>query len=224
MKILVIDDHALIRQAMQGVLKKLKRSATILLASNYAQAMQIVSENANIDLILLDLTLPDRDGFAALSELRARHPAILVVVVSASQDPPNVMKALSLGAAGFIPKSAQGEVILNALRLVLSGGTYVPPEIFAEGELSNFLLTKSTDDRYSGVSEAIGLTKRQRDILALMMQGKNNKTICRMLRLSQSTVKTHISKIFKKLKVSSRTEAVVAINNMGGLHPGHEVQ
>ena len=220
MKILVVDDHALIRQAMQGVLKKLKRGAVILGAPNCAQALQVVSANPDIDLVLLDLTLPDRDGFVFLGELRERYPKLIIVVLSAVQDPTTVMKSLDLGASGFIPKSTKGEVIFNALRLVLSGGIYVPPEIFSQGELSNFLASKRGDTRSQHVLGTIGLTKRQLDICSLIMQGKNNKTIGRTLRLSQSTVKTHVSKILKKLKVSSRTEAVIVLGNMGAKAPG----
>src|SRR5262245_45025078 len=136
MKILVIDDHVLIRQAMQGVLKKLKRDALVLDAPDSTKAMEIIASHPDVGLILLDLTLPDRDGFSVLSELRERYPAASVVVLSAVQEPGNVMKALELGARGYIPKSAQSDVILNALRLVISGGTYVPPEILARTEVA----------------------------------------------------------------------------------------
>jgi DNA-binding NarL/FixJ family response regulator len=129
MKILVVDDHVLIRQAMHGMLKKLRRDVVVLEAANSEKAMQIIDDHPDVSLILLDLSLPDRDGFSVLADLRALYPAIAVVVVSAIQDPGNVMKALDLGALGYIPKSAQGDVILGALRLVISGGIYVPPEI-----------------------------------------------------------------------------------------------
>src|SRR5882762_9169711 len=136
MKILVVDDHALIREALRGVLKEVKGDAAVLEASDCRQAMQLIAEHADLSLILLDLTLPDRDGFSVLAELRERYPAVSIVVLSAVQDPANVMKALDLGALGYIPKSAQSDVILNALRLVISGGIYVPPEILAREGLS----------------------------------------------------------------------------------------
>jgi len=107
MKILVVDDHELIRKALHGVLKELKRDVIVLEAVDSRQAMQHLSEQADIGLILLDLSLPDRDGFSVLSELRERHPAISVVVLSARQDRDSVVKALDLGALGFIPKSGQ---------------------------------------------------------------------------------------------------------------------
>jgi DNA-binding NarL/FixJ family response regulator len=215
MKILVIDDHVLIRQAMQGVLKKLRRDAVVLEAPNYKQAMQVIANHPDISLILLDLTLPDRDGFSVLAELRERYPAVSIVVLSAVQDPANVIKALDMGALGFIPKSAQGDVILHALRLVISGGIYIPPEILVREELSNSALRQPGGDR-SRVSPAdVGLTDRQLDVLALVMQGKNNKTICRILNLAEPTVKNHVTAILRALKVSNRTEAVIAANQMG---------
>jgi DNA-binding NarL/FixJ family response regulator len=220
MKILVIDDHVLIRQAMQGVLKKVRRDAVLLEASSSKEAMQLIATQQDIDLILLDLTLPDRDGFSVFTELHARYPAVAIVVLSAAQEPANVMKALDLGARGFIPKSAQGDVIMNALRLIISGGTYVPPEIFAGGELSSTGMRQfATDQSQHQAPADIGLTDRQLDVLALMMQGKNNKTICRTLDLAQPTVKNHVTAILKALKVTSRTEAVIVANNLGWKFP-----
>src|ERR1044072_2128516 len=132
-KILGVDDHELIRHALHGVLKELKRDVTVVEAADSRQAMQHLSEQADVGLILLDLSLPDRDGFSVLSELRERRPAISVVVLSARQDRDSVVRALDLGAVGFISKSGQREVMLSALRLVFAGGIYIPPEILARG-------------------------------------------------------------------------------------------
>ena len=118
MKILVIDDHVLIREALRGVLKELSHDAVLFDASSCSQAMQIVSEHADIGLILLDLNLPDRDGFDVLAELREQYPTISVVVLSALQDRSVVIKALDWGASGYIPKSAKREVMISALKLV----------------------------------------------------------------------------------------------------------
>src|SRR5260370_15698878 len=121
-KILAVDDHALIREALRGFLKELKGDATVLEASSCSQAMQVIAEHPDLELILLDLNLPDRDGFSVLAELGERYPAISVVVLSAQQDRGSVVKALDLGALGFIPKSGQREVMLSALQFVLAGG------------------------------------------------------------------------------------------------------
>jgi DNA-binding NarL/FixJ family response regulator len=215
MKILVVDDHSLIREALHGVLKKLTRDAVVLEAANYAQTMEVIATNPDISLILLDLTLPDRDGFSMLAELRERNPAVSVVVLSAVQDRANVMKALELGAMGYIPKSARNEVMLSALQLIFAGGIYIPPEILGREHLSQTLPRPSERGRAIVSPADLGLTERQLDVLALMMQGKNNKSICRMLNLAEPTVKNHVTAILKALKVTNRTEAVIAVNELG---------
>src|SRR5262245_2138511 len=214
MKILVVDDHALIREALHGVLRKLTRDAVILEASNCAQTMEAVGIHPDISLILLDLNLPDRDVFSMLAELRERNPAVSIVVLSAAQDRANVMKALDFGAMGYIPKSARNEVMLSALQLVFAGGIYIPPEILAREHLSH-TAAPSGGGRAMVSPADLGLTDRQLDVLALMMQGRNNKSICRMLNLAEPTVKNHVTAILKALKVTNRTEAVIAVNELG---------
>lgn len=215
MKILVIDDHMLIRQAMAGVLKKLRRDAVLLEAPSAAEAMQRLAANADTELILLDLTLPDREGFAVLAELRERYPGAAVVVLSAEQDPGKVRQALDLGARGYIPKSAKADVIVNALRLVMSGSVYIPPEILSGGLSSLPQARYAAADNALASPEAAGLTERQIVVLALIMQGKSNKSICRELNLAEPTVKNHVTAILRALNVSSRTEAVITVNKLG---------
>ena len=200
---------------MHGMLRKLRRDAVVLEASSSEKAMRVIAEHPDVSLILLDLSLPDRDGFSVLAELRERFPAIAVVVVSAVHDPGNVRKALDLGALGYIPKSAQGDVILGALRLVLSGGIYVPPEILIRSGASPMAIENYQYGGMSDSSDYMGLTDRQLEVLGLMMQGKSNKTICRILELAEPTVKNHVTAILKTLNVTNRTEAVVAANNLG---------
>jgi DNA-binding NarL/FixJ family response regulator len=130
-EILVVDDQALIREALRGVLEEVKGDAAVLEASSWSQATQVIAEHPNLDLILLDLNLPDRDGFSVLTELGERYPAISVVVLSAQQDRDSVVRALDLGALGFVPKSGQREVMVSALHLVFAGGIYIPPQILA---------------------------------------------------------------------------------------------
>jgi len=207
----------LIREALRGVLKEVKGEATVLEASSCSQAMQVVAEHPNLDLILLDLNLPDRDGFSVLAELGERYPAISVVVLSAQQDRGSVVRALDLGALGFIPKSGQREVMLGALQLVFAGGIYIPPEILARDEPSSWQRDEEKlAARRPTVSPGdLGLTERQVDVLSLMMQGKSNKAICRVLNLAEPTVKNHVTAILKALEVSNRTEAVIAVSGLG---------
>jgi DNA-binding SARP family transcriptional activator/ActR/RegA family two-component response regulator len=129
MKVLITDDHALIREALHAVLKQLKHETVIFEASNGRQAMRIVEEHPDLSVVLLDINLPDRDGFSVLGELRERFPTVAVIILSALDDQDQVKRAFSLGALGFIPKTTEREVILNAIRLVLSGGIYIPSEI-----------------------------------------------------------------------------------------------
>lgn len=212
MKILLIDDHVLIREALQGIFKELRPDTTVLEAANCSQGMRLAEEHADLELILLDLNLPDGDGFNVLADLRELYPAVSIVVLSATNDRDKVMRALDLGAVGFIPKSTQRAVMLSGLQLVLSGGIYIPPEILAREELPSSPASKQFATSRSHVSPRdLGLTERQVEVLALMMQGKSNKAICRALHLSESTVKNHVAAILKALRVTNRTEAVMAI-------------
>jgi DNA-binding NarL/FixJ family response regulator len=221
MKILIVDDHALIRDALRGVLKKLKRGAVLLEASNSQQALKVVEGHADISLILLDLNLPDRDGLSLLAELRERYPAIAIVVMSALQDRTNVQNALDLGVVGYVPKSARREVMLSALQLVFAGGVYIPPEILAREETSLSVPTPRHKNRPTVSPSETGLSSRQLEVLALLMQGKSNKVICRMLNLAESSVKNHVTAILKALKVTNRTQAVIAANELGWRLPAN---
>jgi len=208
MKFLVVDDHALIRDALRGVLIALRADATVLEASSSRQALGIADGNTDIELVLLDLGLPDASGFETLAQLRRRHPEMAVVVLSASQKREDITRALQLGAQGFIPKSATREVMLGALEFVFAGGVYIPPEILAPDPSSS--VQAEDAERALPPMRDLGLTARQREVLALMMQGKSNKAICRSLDVAEPTVKNHVTAILKALNASNRTEAVVA--------------
>src|SRR5262245_44649722 len=214
MKFLVVDDHALIREAMRSVLKELCDDATILEAASARQAADLVEQHSDLSLILLDLKLPDRDGIEMLGDLREHYPATSVVMLSAFSDRDNVVSALDNGAMGFIPKAESREVLLGALRLILAGGTYIPPDVLARGSTVATPPDMSTPQRRPLPAD-LGLTERQVDVLALMMQGKSNKLICRALDLAEPTVKNHVSAILKALDVTNRTEAVLAVAALG---------
>jgi DNA-binding NarL/FixJ family response regulator len=214
MKILVIDDHVLIREALRGVLRELKGEAAVILeASDSRQAMRHIEQNPDVELVLLDLGLPDRDGLEMLSELGKRYPTTSVVVLSAKQDRDTVMEALDLGALGFIPKSGQREVMLSAFNLIFSGGVYIPPEILNRREPAT--APRAAPALSKAGAADLGLTERQTEVLALMMQGKSNKAISRALDLAEPTVKIHVSAILKALKVANRTEAVITATALG---------
>ena len=212
MKVLVVDDHPLICEALRQVLKALDKEIELLAAGEARGALAAADANERLDLILLDLALPDADGFEVLRELRERHPAFPVVVLSATENAEVVMRALDAGAMGFIPKTSSNEVLLGALRLVLSGGVYLPAEVLRHSP-APALVSKPAS---GGVDyRNLALTERQAQVLALLVQGKPNKIICRELDLAEGTVKIHVTAILKALGVSNRTQAVIAVGKLG---------
>lgn len=213
MKVLVVDDHPLIRQALLVVLTQLDADLQVLEAGNCPDALELAESNADLDLVLLDIHLPGVSGLDALQSFRERVPAVPVVVISASEDPDDVTRALDAGAMGFIPKSQSSQVMINALRLVLAGGVYLPPEMVRHAPRNG--ASRSTASATVTSYRDIGLTERQAQVLALLIQGKPNKLICRDLDLAEGTVKIHITAILKALKVSNRTQAVIEVSRLG---------
>jgi DNA-binding NarL/FixJ family response regulator len=217
MKVLVVDDHVLIREALHGVLRELEVEIEILEADDCDRAKVLVEQHHDLELLFLDLCLPDGNGLALLQTIRSINPAVGVIVLSASRDSNSVLGALRLGAVGFVPKSSSRPVILGAIKLILAGGIYVPPDV-----LQALDSTREADAAGVSAEETkaispfeLGLTERQIDVLALMMQGKSNKAICRELNIAEATVKTHGTTIFKVLKATNRTEAVIAASGLG---------
>jgi DNA-binding NarL/FixJ family response regulator len=214
MKILLSDDHALIREAVRGVLRELAPDANVVEASDGARTVELIERNPDIDLILLDLNLPDRDGLALLADLRARYPAMSVVVLSAFQDQATIRQALRLGALGFIPKNTERDVMVNALRLVFAGGIYIPVEALDRPVAPPAANGVANADLVRRLPSGLALTGRQIEVLALIMEGKSNKAISRTLDVAEHTVKNHVTAIFKALNVTNRTEAVIAAGRL----------
>ena len=158
MKILICDDHALFRAGLRLVLRELEESTELLDASSAEETLRIADAEPDLDLVLLDLGMPGMDGLAALGVLRERFPTLPVVIVSASERHADVRAAIDRGAAGFIPKSSSAPVLLAALRLVLSGGVYLPPLVLATSMAAATASSPSTDRRRE---RAAALTPRQ---------------------------------------------------------------
>lgn len=218
--ILVADDHALIREALKNVLAALDEHVTVYEAHDSASAIIQADTCGDLDLVLLDLDLPGVGGFEVLKQLRRSHPATPVVVLSAHEERNIVLETLNCGAMGFIPKSSANEVMLSALRLVLSGGQYLPPQVLAAGaETTGKGVSAETPESGDGSKTTtpadLGLTDRQCQVLALLMEGKSNKLICRELDVAERTVKIHVSAVLKALNVTSRTQAVIAAERLG---------
>lgn len=213
MKILVVDDHPLIGAALREVLRELDPLIEPLEAQTAAQALRLIRESADISLVLLDLALPDANGIDVLRESRTRRPDIPVVMLSATDAPETVMRALDEGAMGYIPKSSSNQVLIGALRLVLSGGVYLPPHVLRL-HAAQPSINVPADLRPSNYHD-VGLTARQAQVLSLVIQGKSNKHISRELDISEGTVKIHIHAIFRTLNVATRTQAIVEVSRLG---------
>ncbi len=205
MKILVIDDHPLILDALKQLLPHLASGIEVRAAAHAGEAVAILDDEPDVALVLLDLALPGTRGLDLLADFMLDYPGVPVVVLSATHDDATVNAALAAGARGFIAKTASASALLEALRQVLDGLVCraADPARMPDG-----------DGARIGPA-ALGLTTRQADVLRLLIQGKPNKLICRALRLSEGTVKVHVSAIIKALHVGSRTQAVAELARRG---------
>jgi two-component system, NarL family, nitrate/nitrite response regulator NarL len=211
MKILIVDDHPVFREGLALLLRQLGPETTILEAANASQALALLSEHADCDIVVLDLVLPGIDGSEALIRFGQTRPDLPVIVLSSSEDPRDVRKALAQGALGYVPKSASRHTLLSAIKLVMNGDLYVPPLIL--GELAALHIEPM---HAKAVVDRAVLTDRQTDVLRLLAEGQSNKAIALELGLSEKTVKAHVTAIFKALKVFSRIQAA-AVGRQSGL-------
>ncbi|HLX30990.1 MAG TPA: response regulator transcription factor [Casimicrobiaceae bacterium] len=204
MKILVVDDHPLIQQALAHSLPHLHGPVEVLSAIDRDEAITALARHPDCALVLLDLTLPGAHGMDLLVQMRRAYPHLPIVVLSATHDRGTVGTALAAGAQGYIAKTSTPEELLDAVRTVLAGETSITTDFAAAGPM------------IGGIpGHALGLTHRQADVLRLLVQGKPNKTICRDLRLSEGTVKVHVSAILRALNVRSRAQAIAELTRRG---------
>ena len=213
MKLLLVDDHALLRDGLALVIAQEFIGLQMLHASTLAQAVSALQRDPDVRLVLLDLALPDGDGIEAMPRLREAAPTATLVVLSADEREDTVMAAIGAGAAGYIPKTADAEAMLAALRVVLAGGVYVPSSV-----LERRAVDRPGSRGWSPPPqrpEDLGFSPRPAEVLRLLIEGKSNKLISRELDMSESTVKTHLAAIFRKLNANSRTQAVLAAARLG---------
>ena len=210
MKVLLADDHALFREGVRMVLESLaNETVEALEAADFNQALAVVRAEPAIDIALVDLSMPGMDGFSAIGAIRRANPDIYLVVVSASEDPQAVRRALDSGAHGYICKSAGSASMMKGIRSVLEGDTFVSPHI----SVPDTLVQSAQDfdaERLRGL-----LTPRQRDVLAMLRQGKSNKEIARDLSLAEITVKLHVTAILRSLGCENRTQAAILAAKIG---------
>ena len=209
MRILLIDDHTLIREALSLLLQQLDAEVTVISASTAVEGLAAATHYADLDLILLDLALPDGSGLSALRQLRAVAPTSPVVVVSASLDIADVRGALDEGAAGYIPKTLSSRAMLSALEQILRGDIFVPADLLAA------IAGGATRPISSPLKPAHGLTERQIEVLRWLGAGLSNKEIARKLALTEGTVKLHVSAVMRALGARNRTDAVIAAQRLG---------
>jgi DNA-binding NarL/FixJ family response regulator len=218
MNTLLVDDHALFREGLAMLIEHRFPAMRLQQAGTLAEALDAVTRGDGVKLVLLDLSLPDSHGTAGLARLRDAAPEATVVVLSADDSPATVLAAIDGGAAGFIPKTASAAALQAALQVVMAGGVSLPAGVLQAVHVSSS--TPSGFDLADGSADIdgdalTGLSPRQLDVLRLLIEGRPNKLICRELDLSESTVKTHLAAIFRKLDVNSRTQAVVAAAHLG---------
>jgi DNA-binding NarL/FixJ family response regulator len=215
LKILIGGAHPLMRDGLASVLAGLAERVEVLQADTLHGVLAELGARPDTALALLDLNLVDGEDTGALERVRAAHPEVPLVVLSGTTDYATVTAAIRGGAMGFISKRSTPQVLLGALRLVLAGEVYVPPEVLQAQLSARSERTPSHATPSAPRVTELDLTKRQLEVLALLVQGKPNKVICRELGLAEGTVKAHTAAIFRALRVSNRTEAGFAVNYLG---------
>jgi two-component system, NarL family, nitrate/nitrite response regulator NarL len=206
MKLLIVDDHPIVREGLAAVLHQAGPDTTVLQAGSAAIALELAMQHTDLDAVFVDLAMPEMGGIAAIRQFGKCRPELPVIVLSSSEDAQDVRRALGAGALGYVPKSAPPRTLLAALRLVLAGDVYVPPLLLGEAGHAPGAAPAATHSP---------LTERQIEVLRLVCRGAPNKDIARQLGLSDKTVKAHVTAIFRALNVVNRTQAASAAQSAG---------
>lgn len=211
MKILLMDDHALFRDGMHYVLRQLDAQVEIMDAGSFPEGLEKAKAHPDLDLALLDLNMPGSAGADSVKVFHARNPSVPVVVVSGIDQRDDIEKVMTNGAMGFISKMSSGEDMVHALRVVLDGGVYLPPQLLEHA------LGRGREDRRHWRTNEFGLTLRQMQVLQHLATGLSNKDIAQAVGLAEGTVKVHVAAIFSALHVKKRIDAVQVAQRMGML-------
>lgn len=216
-KLLIIDDHPLVLEGLRLVLGALDENTEIVVASSAAQGLTMAAQHADLSLVLLDLNLPGMHGSQALMHFVQHFPFLPVVILSASENYEDMQAVLHSGAMGYISKASKREVMIQAIKLVLAGGVYLPPELL-RGSMLQGVGTQTTETREEAASR-LGLTPRQLAVLRCVIEGKSNKEISCALNIAEATTKAHVTAIFKALNVDNRTKAASEASRLGLMAP-----
>lgn len=207
MKILLADDHELVRTGVKYIINSIDANATIFEVQNYHELLTASKKYSDLDFILLDLIMPGGDGMDAITQLRHSAPDTSIVILSLQDDYETIRKSLNLGVKGFIPKSISNSVMKHALEIIIAGGIYIPSSLLENKE--NIFTNSKPEDLN------LKLTRRQKEILELLGSGKSNKAIGGILGVSESTIRSHLTVLFKILNVKNRTEASFYARKLG---------
>jgi DNA-binding NarL/FixJ family response regulator len=214
LRIVIADDHALVRGGLALLIEMASPGAEVLQANNHTQVMAFLEENESVDLLLLDLMMPGMQGEIDIKAISQARPEIPIIIVSVKEDMDSIRSSLAAGAMGYIPKTSSPDVTVSAIQLVLAGGVYVPPHVLSLDKSDS---NGASEDK-NKTDNNFGLTHRQIEVLNFIAAGKSNQAIAGELGLTTGTIKMHVSAIFKRLNVSSRTEAAMKYSELKKHH------
>jgi DNA-binding NarL/FixJ family response regulator len=201
-RLVIADDHPLFRGALREAVGGLLERVDIAEAGTFDELVSLLDRGTDVDLVLLDLTMPGARGFSGLMYMRAQYPSVPVIVVSANDDPAVIRRCMGFGSSGFIPKTLGVDAMRMAISRILGGGVWTPPDVDlgagSDAEAAELMTRMAT------------LTPQQVRVLMMLSEGLLNKQIAYQLGVSEATVKAHVSAILQKLGVESRTQAVIA--------------
>ncbi len=209
MRILITDDHPLFREALRGAITASYPDAEIVESSSVTDSIELLSTDSSFDLALLDLSIPDTEGYYGLMEMRARFSRLPIVIVSGHEDARIIRDVMSHGALGFIPKSSRKDVLISAIKQVIEGEIFLP-EDYSEGDVEQ----PEEIARDELLERLTRLTPQQLKVLKMLRDGLLNKQIAYELGVGETTIKAHVSEILRKLEVYSRTQVVIQLNKL----------
>lgn len=210
-RFLIIDDHPLFREALINAIRSVQPGSDISEAASLSEAVQLLDATELFDLALLDLRIPDTEGYFGLLDLRARYPRLPVAVVSGHEDPRIIRDVVSYGAAGFIPKSVRKQELTRAIQLVLEGEIYLPPNYETPAEED-----PDAVERKALLTRLSQLTPQQLRVTHMLRDGLLNKQIAHQMNVGETTVKAHVSEVLRKLGVNTRTQVVIELSKLDG--------